>query len=103
MSLENASQFCEVVVLKSRTTPNGTTLSLRIARVIRRGAQAMYKRGATEPIKLSRGRQLTARAWAQSGSAGSESEDSMGSLEANFNHMGREAKMPVSPKPYILP
>ena len=36
---------------------------------------------------------------AQSGSAGSESEDSMGSLEANFNHMGREAKMPVSPTP----
>ena len=50
-----------------------------------------------EPINLSRGRQLTPRASAQSGSEGEESEDSMASLEANFNHMGREAKMPVTP------
>ena len=31
--LENASHFCEAVVLKSRTVPTGTTLSLRIIRV----------------------------------------------------------------------
>ena len=39
--LGTASQFCEVAV----TVPNGTTIGLRILRVIRRGAQAMYTRG----------------------------------------------------------
>ena len=34
-----ASQFCEAVVLRSRTLPNGTTLSLRVLRKNRRGAQ----------------------------------------------------------------
>ena len=34
-----ASHFCEVVVFKSRTVPNGTTLNLGIFRVIRRGAR----------------------------------------------------------------
>ena len=36
--LGTASQFCEEVVLKSRTVPNG--ISLRILPVIRRGAQS---------------------------------------------------------------
>jgi len=45
--LGTAPHFCQVVVLKSRTVPNRTTLSLRILRVIRRGAQAMYNRGTT--------------------------------------------------------
>ena len=44
--LGTASYFCEIINLISRTVPNGTTLSLRILRVIRRGAQAMSKRGA---------------------------------------------------------
>jgi len=43
--LRAASHFCEVVVLKLRTVPIGTALSLRILRVIRRGAQAIRKRG----------------------------------------------------------
>ena len=33
--LGTALQFCEVIFLKSRTVPNGTTLSSRIRRVIR--------------------------------------------------------------------
>ena len=37
--LGTASQFCDVVVLKSRTASNGTTLTFIILRVIRRGAQ----------------------------------------------------------------
>ena len=41
--LGTASHFCEVVVLKLRTLPIGTALSLRTLRLIRRGAQAMYK------------------------------------------------------------
>ena len=41
--LGTCSHFREVVVLKSRTVPNGTTLSLQMIRVIRRGAQAVYK------------------------------------------------------------
>ena len=44
--LGTASHFCEVVVLKLRTVPPGTALSLRTLRVIRRCAQAMYKHGA---------------------------------------------------------
>ena len=43
--LGTASNLCEVVVLKLRTVPLGTALNLRIIRVVRRGAQAMYKRG----------------------------------------------------------
>ena len=35
----------EVVVLKLKTVPIGTALGLRILRVIRRGAQAIYKGG----------------------------------------------------------
>ena len=42
--LGTASHLCEVVVLQARTVPNGATLTLRILLVIRRGAQAMYKR-----------------------------------------------------------
>ena len=42
--LGNALHFCEVVVLESRTVPNGTTLSLRILQVIRLGARAIHKR-----------------------------------------------------------
>ena len=38
-----AAHFCEVDVLKLRTVAIGTALSLRILRVIRRGAQAMFK------------------------------------------------------------
>ena len=41
--LGTASHFCEAVVLRLRTVP----ISLRTLRVIRRGAHAMYKRGAT--------------------------------------------------------
>ena len=44
--LGTASQSCEVFVLQARTVPNGSTLTSRILRVIRRGAQAIYKRGA---------------------------------------------------------
>ena len=40
------AHFSEAIVLKSRTVQNCTTLSLRILRVIRCGAQAMCKRGA---------------------------------------------------------
>ena len=43
--LGTASRFCEVVVFKLRTAPIGTALSLRILRVIRGDAHAMYKRG----------------------------------------------------------
>ena len=43
--LGTASHFCEVVALKLRTVQIGTALSLKNLRVIRRGAQAMYKRG----------------------------------------------------------
>ena len=32
--LGTSSQFCEVVVLNSRTVPNGTTLSLRMVGVV---------------------------------------------------------------------
>jgi len=46
-----ASYFCEVVVLELRGALIGTALNLRIFRVIRRGAQAMYKRGdALNPL-----------------------------------------------------
>ena len=44
-SSEPTSHFCDAVVLKSRSVLNCRTLYLRIFRVIRRGAQAMYKRG----------------------------------------------------------
>ena len=43
--LGTAPHFCQTVVLELRTVPNCTTLSLRILRVIRRGARSMYKRG----------------------------------------------------------
>ena len=42
--LGTASHFCEAVVLRSRSVPTCTTLSRRILRVIRCGAQTMYKR-----------------------------------------------------------
>ena len=49
--LGTPSQHREAVVLKSRIVPSGTALGLRILRVVRRGAQAMYdqfdKRGTT--------------------------------------------------------
>jgi len=48
--LGTASHFCEVFVLKLRTVPIGTAPSLRILRVIRRGSQAMYKRGAVSRL-----------------------------------------------------
>ena len=41
-----AAHFCKVVVLNLGTLPIGAALSLRILQVIRRGAQATYKRGA---------------------------------------------------------
>jgi len=44
--LGTASHFCEAVVVKLRTVPLGTALRLRIIRVIRRGAHAMYERAA---------------------------------------------------------
>ena len=48
--------FCEVVVLKLRTVPIGTALISKILRVIRRGAQAIYKRGAAvTPLGRDRG------------------------------------------------
>ena len=43
--LGTAAHSCKVVVLKFRTVPIGTALNLRILRGIRRGAQAVYKRG----------------------------------------------------------
>ena len=43
--LGTTTHFCRVVVLKLRAVPIGTALSLRVLRLIRRGAQAMYKRG----------------------------------------------------------
>ena len=39
---ETALHFCEEVVFNLRTVPIGTALSIRIVRVIRRCAQAMY-------------------------------------------------------------
>ena len=40
--VRTVAYFCEVVVLRLRTVPIGTALTLRIRQVIRRGAQAMY-------------------------------------------------------------
>ena len=41
--LGTAAHFCDIGVLKLRNVPIGTAFSLRILRVIRRGARAMYK------------------------------------------------------------
>jgi len=46
--LGTALHFCGVIVLKLITVPLDTALSLRILRVNRRGAHAMYKRGGGE-------------------------------------------------------
>ena len=45
--LGTPAHFREVVVLESTPVPIGTALGSRILRVIRRGAQAMYKCGAS--------------------------------------------------------
>jgi len=44
--LGNAPHFCDALVLKLGTAPLGTALNLRVLRVIRRGAHAMYTRWA---------------------------------------------------------
>ena len=51
--LRTASYYCEAVVLESRTLPSGTALGLRILRVGRRGAQAMYNQFDSQPLVTS--------------------------------------------------
>ena len=48
-----ASHFHEALLLKFRAVPLGTVLNLRVLRVIRRGAQAMYKRVKAKDLKTA--------------------------------------------------